>query len=270
MAPSSQYEKLAFQTSEIIRGIYWTKNYQFSQALASYSDPVDDYYWTLVTKITATEESMPNLIKEVEDFFQRLGKKFSFYLYPSDQERGVDRWLRSLGYKSVFGDAWMFLEGKFVPLAKRRGTEIKEVKTKEDNELYIKTYTQAYETNPQDSYYNFGAKGVYQEIYRRTWINQQLRPRMRKFIGFYDHQAASVGALYFKDQLGILMEVGTAPQFRGKGLAVAVSQACLQAAQEEGCQTVTLATEKEQPAFQLYQKLGFVHRITCLGYSKGE
>lgn len=270
MTPPSQYEKLASQTSEILKGIYWTKSHQFSQALACYSDPVDDYYWTSVTKIAATKESMPNLIREIEEFFQGLGKKFSFYLYPSDQERGVDRWLLSSGYKSVFEDAWMFLEGRFVPLAKKRGIEIKEVKTKEDNELYIKTYTQAYETNPQDSYYNFGAKGVYQEIYQRTWMNQQLRLRMRKFIGFYDHQAASVGALYFKDQLGVLMEVGTSTPFRRKGLAIAVSQACVQAAQEEGCQVVTLATEKEQPAFQLYQKLGFVHQITCLGYSKGE
>lgn len=264
----SKYEKKAFAVRQIIKGIYWEKTYRFEDAVGYYSNAVNDYYWTMVTSLTLDENKLDKLIRQTESFFSPLGKQYSFYIFPADRKRGVERWLKQRGFETVFEDSWMFYEGKELTDLDNNRIRVKEVQNKKDNELYIKLYTTAYGSDPSDVYYGFAEGNIYQNIYRRTWKDRSMRKKMHRFVAFYDEIAGSMGAFYFKDKIGYLSEVGTDPRFRNKGLGTAISLACLRAAEKENCSTICLCTENKSPAFYFYQKLGFVPKIVCKGWAK--
>ena len=241
-------------------------------AKAFYSDPIDDIYWTLVEQFTIdSKREIEKLVKEVEPFFKKHKKHFSFYLTPYDRRRNVDKYLKELGYKITAKDNFMFLEKghlKRRDLSLQSGVTLKEIKTDKDNEIYIDCYTRAYTSNPEDTYFNFGTEGVYEGIYRKTWKGHSLRKKMRKFVGFYKGKPASCGAIYFGNKLGYIAEVGTDNEFRRKGLARAVSLVCINAGIDEGCSVILLGTEKDTPAEKLYQSLGFVSKTVFWGMSR--
>ena len=152
-----KYEKQVIEVSEVLRGIYWTKNKLFLGAKAFYSDPIDDIYWTLVEQFTIdSKREIEKLVKEVEPFFKKHKKHFSFYLTPYDRRRNVDKYLKELGYKITAKDNFMFLEKghlKRRDLSLQSGVTLKEIKTDKDNEIYIDCYTRAYTSNPEDAYF---------------------------------------------------------------------------------------------------------------------
>lgn len=266
----SKYEKLVFGVSKLTKGIYWTKNHKFSGGIGYYSDPISDNYWTLITQLTVNKKGVDNFTEEVDEFFSKLKKRYGYYVYPSDRKNGIEKLIKEKGFKLAFEDSWMFYqinEPIDLQIANPRIT-LKEVKTIHDNEVYIETYTKAYETNRDDVYFNFAGNGIYQEIYRKTWKNKTLCKKMHRFIAFYEGAPVSIGVLYFKDKLGYISEVGTDPRYRKKGLARVISTSCLKVAQIEGCNTVCLATETNSPAFRLYRSLGFTSQVICRGWSK--
>jgi ribosomal protein S18 acetylase RimI-like enzyme len=263
-----RYSTLAIEASGLLEGIYWTKNHHFTGAKAFYSDPIADYYWTLVEQFEiADQKEFITLEQDVRDFFEHLDKEYAFYLTPYDRERDVHNWLTDLKYEVAFRDSFMFLKDpqelqiETVP----DNYTLHEVNTEQENEQYIHAYTFAYTSNPNDAYYDFGAEGVYESIYRETWRNPQLRKKFRKFMVLHDQKPVSCGAIYFRDGLGYLAEVGTGMPYRQKGLARIISAACINAARQEGCSTIVLATEENSIAAKLYGSLGFETKTTFWG-----
>lgn len=51
--------------------------------------------------------------------------------------------------------------------------------------------------------------------------------------------------------------IGVAPQWRGRGIGEALLRALLAQAQEQGVAAISLSVESDNPAMQLYEKLGF-------------
>jgi len=264
----NRYEKYVYQLCEITEGVYWTKIKQFNHALGVYSDPINDHYWTLVIGLTVRKDQFNGLVDEVELFFTKLNKKHSYYLYPADQ-RGYNNLLRKRGFRIAIRDNYMFHRGgAFYAPPINPHIQVKKVTNTSENEIYIDTYSRAFETDPNDVYFDYSEGNVYQEIYRKTWLDKKVREKVHRFVAFYDGKPGAIGALYFNNGLGYLSEIGTDPKFRKQGMATAISIACLETANREKCKTIMLITEGNSPAYRLYKKLGFSTKVVCHGWTK--
>jgi ribosomal protein S18 acetylase RimI-like enzyme len=268
----SENEKKIIQISQLLEGIYWTKNYLFiNGAKAFYSDQINDYYWTLVQQIIPkSENELTKLSQEAELFFSKLSKQFSFYLFPNEQKRGIAKVLQKLGYKTVIQDQWMSLNLKNYQFIenKQKDIFIKEVENDSENELYVQTYTHAYNSNPNDEYYGYGEEGIYEKIYQSTWKDLNIRKKFKRFIAYYKNQPACCGALYYLGNNCYLSEIGTDAKYRQKGLARALSHNCFKTGVQLNCSTCYLITEKGSAAQNLYHSLGFKPIFKAIGMSK--
>lgn len=265
----SKYEKIVFDLTALTQGTYWTKTYDFGTATAYYSDPITDFYWTLVTQITADESSINDLLIRVDSFFKDLGKEYSFYVYPADRTAGLEDLLRQRNLKVNFEDNWMFYSRRTIdPPQVNPEIHLKEVATEADIEVYTQVYTKAYQTDPNDVYFNFDKGSVYQDLYRKTWNQPEIIKKVKRYIAYYQNQPGAIGALYFGNGIGYLSELGTDPMFRRKGLATALTKHRVQEALEMNSDHIFLGTETDSTAYKMNLNLDFESKLICRGWGK--
>ncbi|HUS35362.1 MAG TPA: amino acid adenylation domain-containing protein [Verrucomicrobiae bacterium] len=80
--------------------------------------------------------------------------------------------------------------------------------------------------------------------------------------------AVAVGTVIHDTELACIYNVGSAPQFRGRGAGRAMMEAAITVAREAGCRWVFLQVETGSLAERLYVKLGFEPLFTRTGYRK--
>jgi amino acid adenylation domain-containing protein len=94
------------------------------------------------------------------------------------------------------------------------------------------------------------------------------RGEQKHLIARQGKDAVAVGTVIHDGELACIYNVGSAPQFRGRGAGRAMMEAAITAAREAGCGWVFLQVETGSLAERLYVKLGFEPLFTRTGYRK--
>lgn len=94
------------------------------------------------------------------------------------------------------------------------------------------------------------------------------RGEQKHLIARQGKDAVAVGTVIHDGELACIYNVGSAPQFRGRGAGRAMMVAAITVAREAGCRWVFLQVETGSLAEHLYVKLGFESLFTRTGYRK--
>lgn len=91
----------------------------------------------------------------------------------------------------------------------------------------------------------------------------------RHYVGYADGQPAVAGSLLSLGHYACIYNIGTSPQFQGKGLAAALVRHLIAESHAFECRTLFLQAEKQSRAERLYARLGFEISFERVGYRFG-
>ena len=200
----------------------------------------------------------------VEEEFKKLERIPTIYFEDKDELLPNTELLRENGYKNSWKDSWMFY--KELISFQNEFTKVKEVKSEKELQLFVETFDNSYQKNdPQNPY---GDVKEYLGGIKEKWEEYGQTEYIKYFIDYADDAPVGVAALTSTDGLGYISAVGTLQNVRGKGYGKLITQYAVYISQQIGNTSHFLLTEEGTYPYEFYQRIGFVHQFSTLGYFK--
>lgn len=193
----------------------------------------------------ASESEMASFVREVEEWHTHHGRRPVVYLLEESEGIGAH------GYEKFDRETWMVRDVS----PEQNGAPDVAVETATDLREFSKVFRAAFSASSP----------AYDQALRRDG-----NARQKHLIARLGNEPVAVGTVIFEGPLACIYNVGSAPQFRGRGAGRAMMHAAIQAAREEGCRWVFLQVESGSLAERLYVKLGFEPLFTRTGYRKAD
>lgn len=207
-------------------------------------------------KVDAGSTSKEVVIDYVVDTFRRKGLVPHFQLWsitrPSDFS--VDLWQRGFVEDGEL-DVMVWQRPKTFPVPEE--IRIRPVRTEADNEMAVETVLKGFE---------FPA--AWKDVLLSSLTPEPDGITGRTFLAELEGKPAGVAALVSTGEgISGLYSVTTLREFRRRGVARALSQACIEAYQDSEDSMLTLQVARDSPAQRLYETLGFETAYTLTLHS---
>jgi GNAT superfamily N-acetyltransferase len=270
MSQQAMFEEAERANYEFQTGMYFTAIARLTHCVGAYSDVIENEYWNYAGLVSAEERDVPELVREVTDFFEAKNRPTTIYVSPSSRYEGLEEALVERRFERSFQDTWMFLSGSVSSeVSKPAGVEIRAL-TPPDHDLFVELFELAYGGIPTPENPYGGLPPSYPEALRqslgRTWTNKAVR----HYIADIQDRPAGLATLIYAGELGCIYNVGTVPELRGKGVGTALSVRAVEEALEAGVKTVFLQTEADSDVEKWYEWLGFRRGFLASGMVAGE
>jgi|GEM_PF-1579983 len=241
---------------EFQMGCYFSNSEKIKGALLLWSDKINDIYWNYASKINVDESGKEKLIKKVIAFFREKNRQPELYITPFTGPKNLAEYAKTIGFKSVSKDAWMFYEGKEPRVKLPDNFSIKQVKTEEEMRIFIDVFHKAYSGATPDEPYGAIPK-EYDDCLIRAFRNPRKKNKMINYLGMLDGIAVGVATLVFSENYGCIYNVGTVPAQRRKGVGAILTMTAVADYVKNNANVVFLQTEEGTANELYYKKLGF-------------
>jgi amino acid adenylation domain-containing protein len=191
------------------------------------------------------ESKIKSFVGGVEEWHAQHGRRPVVYLIEENNA------IVSQGYEKFDRETWMVRD---VSPEQNAGGDFS-IETASDLREFAKVFRAAFSAS----------SAAYDQALRRDGSARQ-----KHLIARLGNEPVAVGTVIFEGDLACIYNVGSAPQFRGRGAGRAMMYAAIQAGREEGCRWVFLQVESGSLAERLYVKLGFKPLFTRTGYRKAD
>jgi ribosomal protein S18 acetylase RimI-like enzyme len=200
--------------------------------------------------------------KKVQNFFCKKERKSSIYLFDDLKNKENESILKKECYKLITKDSYLFWDNK---KPKINDSEIIEVKTDNEFNIWIKTFVKSY---PKDDPKNpYGEQKQFAKLLKKRWNENKVK-NSKYFIVFKNKIPVSVGMLTSHNKQGYLSLIGSIPSVRGQGYGKKVTLYCINESFKLGNKNHYLITEKGHYPFKFYNKIGFNEKFSAYLYNK--
>lgn len=227
----------------------------------TYTSKMDSPYFNniLVNRLLTQDE-----IHAAEKIWAERKRASTFYFENTPRLDGLKTHLATLGYQHAFEDCWMFHPGTGIDSA--RFSEVKEVKTTEDLEVFLEIFDKSFQNDdPQNPY---GELGDGLEIARNAWLGLQGKNKLQYFVAYQQGNAVAVSALTNYQNHGYVSNVGSLRDVRGQGYGKLVTLFAVDQSVKRGNTLHYLGTEEGHYPHEFYRRIGFETKYKAVGVSK--
>ena len=229
-------------------------------ATIGYSKKDTSVYWNFAL----VQEMITNVqIKELEENFVKLSRDSTITFENKEKQSGLESVLIDQRYKKTFEDSWLFYEQELVD--KTHFDSVVLVKNEEDLRIFLTTFDACYQKNDQQNPY--GELGKYLIMAKDTWFTNESK-RLCYFTVFDNQTPVAVSTLNSSNGIGYISNVGSVLRVRGKGFGKAATLYAVQESLRQGNKQTFLITEEGTYPHEFYKRLGFVKKLSTLGYTK--
>jgi ribosomal protein S18 acetylase RimI-like enzyme len=247
------------------QGMYFSGMKVIEGAVLLYSDIIDDFFWNYAAQIDITKEKAEKIIQEVTAFYLKKRRQPSVYLTPFSQSKNISKHLENHDFRIELKDAWMVYEKELSLIKEQEDLVIKEVRSNEDMEIFIKVFYEAYGGASEDEPYG-ELPPTYGEALRLSFEKPPKETSIIHYLGFINGRPVGIGTLISSNGYGGIYNVGTSPKYRRKGIGAAMSLKAIEDSKKEGNIVTYLMTEEGSYVEEFYRRLGFSTKFIGCGY----
>jgi len=204
------------------------------------------------------EGDLSECIARNKPIFEEFKREPLFYISPASSYFGAE-----IPMKKFADDAYMFLQDESILQDYQPDDSIK-VELCEDEELYLEIFAKA-RSGDGDIY---GAPPDVLEGLRKIFNGSRPPAGVKAFalMAYKDKTpAGNVIGVYNQDFM-LLNGLGIVPEFRGLGIAKALTKEVIGHAHKLGIHTMTLQTESSSVNEAIYKKMGFATKFNSAYY----
>ena len=242
-------------------GIMFDRLIDVGYGLLGYCKGDPSAFWNnLLTNRVLTEQQ----ISETEIKFGELSRSSAIYFESTVDIKPLAELLGSKKYKLTNEDSLMFYDGAMID--KNFLDNVKQVISKDDLELFLKTFDACYQNgDPQNPY---GELGAYLNVARDVWEKFQGTNRLEYFLAFKNGQPVAVSTLTNFGAIGYISNVGSLPEVRGEGYGKKATLYAVNKSMVNENKMHFLATEEGTYPNEFYKKIGFHTKFKAILYVK--
>jgi len=233
------------------QGMYFDECIENEDYAIFLSKIVEDSFWNY--SVLKNESDIETTILKIENAFKKVDRNSCIYLFKNNYEKK----LYDMKYELINTETWMIYKQQNVKQVSHNVIKVENEKQKQD---FLEVFRDAYggEVTPDNPYGDLSKS--YYDALDRTFENNN-------FVHFilYDNEIpASIATICNVDNNMGIYNVGTKQQYRKKGYATQVTNACINYAINNNYNNLFLQTEPDSNVEKLYRNIGF-ERI-FLGY----
>lgn len=263
---ASAIEKAHYRNQQVM---YFSGMRVIKGAVLLYSDIIDDFFWNYAAHVNTTQEKVDELIQEIIAFYRKKKRQPSVYLTSFSKPPNISKYLETHGFRVEFKDAWMIYEREIPPIKKPKALIIKEVKSNEEMEIFMKVFYEAYGGASEGEPYG-ELPPTYGEALCLSFRNPPKETSIIHYLGFINEEPVGIGTLISSEGFGGIYNVGTSLKCRRKGIGSAISLKAIEDSKKEGNNLTYLMTEEGSYVEEFYKKLGFSTKFIGRGYVLSE
>lgn len=250
---------------EFQMGCYFSNSKRIEGASLFWNDKIKDSFWNYATRIKTNESSLEGLIKNVIAFFKAKNRQPTVYFTPFTKPRNLPEILKRFGFVPKYKDAWMFYEKSEPKFTIPKGFTIKQVNTIDEIKIFVSIFRQAYGgASPEEPY------GALPKEYGECLLDSFIKPQegniVIHYLGFLDNKPISIATLIYSGNFGCIYNVGTIPDYRGRGFGATLSLNAVADSIKNNAKIVFLQTEQGSFNEKYYTNLGFSTKFICEGF----
>lgn len=244
-------------------GMYFSRRLDSDEFSIFMSDLIEDNYWNYAC--ITNQVNLSNILQDIEDEFEKNHRPCCIYL-TSDREKLVAEVsiLERNNYQETSRESFMVFNG----MQLRSRKPLLELATQREHfGLFKDVFVKAYggERTPEQPY------GALPDTYIKALERSFSRPdKFFNFICYDNSNPVSIASLCFHEGLGGIYNVGTDPQYRGRGYGLSVTVACIDMWRKLNGTQLFLQTETGSAVEAWYKKLGFEVHFNGIFCSKAE
>jgi len=253
----SEMKKIENVHYKVQQGVFFTGHKEIEGAILYWNGKITDYYWNLAGLINAKQPE--ELIKEAIKFFKNKKRQPTFYIVPWTKPKNFKEILQKTSFKLAYQDAWQVYDGP-QKIDVPANLEIKEVKTKEDMQIFVDVFNKAFSGAPGDPY------GALPKEYGETVFASFGKKFWKNYLVYCNGLPVATGGIAIDGECAGIYSIGTDPKFRKKGFGAAIVNFLTKVALENNCKFIFLQTLKGSTNEKFYNKLGFKTEFTGEGW----
>jgi ribosomal protein S18 acetylase RimI-like enzyme len=206
------------------------------------------------TKVNVKESEIDKLIADVASYYESMRLKPCFTVSPTTRPSTFSRFLLKAGFKLMSEDDAMVYKGKnkdFKPNP--------EVKVTIDDGSLTDVWTDV-------SMKGFGIPLILRDAFIDMYKKASQDKGAKAYLGYFQGKPAGSCALCSFNSIGGIFTVATVPEYRRKGVALALLCKAIADSFSVGNSLLYLITTKGSDAERLYRSLGFEVAYTQYRY----
>ena len=243
-------------------GSYFASIHDLDGAIYNLGAEVEDYYWNYAGMINTTDSDADALIERVISFAKEQNRDPAFYIDPSTLPGNFVDNLTAKGFEGEEDEIWMKFDA-FPDNLSSPDIEIRPVSSSDDMDVFLDVFHESYEMLEEGE-----VSTPYGDSLLRAFGTSPDGVDIRHFIGNVSGEAVCISSIYISGSDAGLYNVGTRPNFTGRGYGGELSVHAMKSALDQGINNLILQTELGENAEKLYKKLGFSQAFSGVIWSR--
>lgn len=238
------------------KGIFFTRSRKIKGAELFYNDKIDDSYWNYAAKVSLKSKSLGAFIKTVVDFYSKKKRAPAVYVTPQTEPIDIVEKLTEEGFSLKYNDAWM-IYSKNEPnrILMPAGLAIEKVSSKPELKSFIKIFEKVYGLGASGLYSNLSAG--YSEVLEESFSKKSKGRTLVHYLAKINGKPVGCASMIFNKKYAALYSLGVIPEFRRKGIAIALAMRRIEDAKKNGIEKIFLQTEEGSENEKLFERWGF-------------
>jgi len=228
-------------------GVFFTRQKDIRGATLFWNDQITDFYWNYANLVDAEQHDV--LIENIIDYYEARNRKPAINVTPWTKSKGLEQRLRALGFSVKYQQSWQIYKGE--PVESLANRDIREVKTADEMQTFVRTFEKAFSGAPGDPY------GHLPKTYGETVLLSFGKRFWQNYLVFDKEKPVATGGIAIDGKYAGIYSVGTDPSFRRKGAGTDIVKFLTKKALENNCEVIFLQTMRNSYNEQFYNNLGF-------------
>lgn len=206
-------------------------------------------------------KNIPQLVKEVEESFEKHGAKPLFSISPYTA-RELGEYLRGQGYVQEANNGWMFFDPKReVPKYDKEDLEVKLVQNAEEFGEYADVFVEVFSKGEPDDPYK-GLSPKWGDLLRERYRKGPDGFSLETYAVSLDDRVVGGAELYWDGEIAYMDGLAVLPKFRKLGVGKALQGTRVKRAKELGAKYICLITEVGSRNEEIFTRFGFKTEFT--------
>jgi GNAT superfamily N-acetyltransferase len=208
-----------------------------------------------IIRTSLKEEQLESKIEELNDFYAKIDSPLYWEVWPTSTPKNLETTLQKQGFTYAEEYPAMVIDLTKVKLNVIGDLEVKQVKTKEDAQLFTNLFQEIYEMpDPpkNDMFHTILASGFDQDL-----VN---------YLGYENGKPVSISSIYYQGGVAGIFNVGTKKEHSRKGYGTAITAFPLNEAKNKGYHYGVLQSSEQGE--KVYERMGFATLCRVRTYKK--
>lgn len=236
---------------DVQKGMYFDYDISQESWCVFFSNIIEDGFWNYA--VLPDNCNLSGILPAIEKMFVSVERTPSIYIINGERFPDVIKYLEQNGYNKMSEESFMVFDAQ-LPMRLQKDMLIKQVMDEKTIHDFEEVFLNAYggEKTPEQPYGELDK--TYLDALIRSFSN---REKFIHFVCYVGNTPVSVATLCFENGKGGIYNVGTLPNYRGKGYGTVATIECINEWKKRCGEVLFLQTETGSSVEQWYKKLGF-------------